>query len=140
MEPKLITGKKYTDQRGNLFYNNDFNTSLIKRIYYIENKSVEVIRGWQGHKVEQRWFNVVQGSFNIKLIQIDNWDSPSKKLCCKEFIISNRLLDVLHVPNGYVSCIQALQEKSKLLVMSDFMLGEINDDFRFDLSYFECIN
>ena len=137
MEPTLLRGKRYTDERGNLFYNNDFDSSLIKRIYFIENKSIKVIRGWQGHKIEQRWLSVVQGSFRINLIKIDNWESPSKNLRCKEFIISNKTLDVLHVPKGYISCIQSNEEESKLLVMSDFMMGEINDDFRFDLNYFE---
>ena len=138
MEPTLLSGNRYTDERGSLFYNNDFDTSLIKRIYFIENISTKVIRGWQGHKIEQRWFNVVQGSFRIKLIKIDNWELPSKHLGCKEFIISNKSLDVLHIPKGYTSCIQSKEEGSKLLAMSDYMLGEIEDDFRFDLNYFEC--
>ena len=82
--PKIIKGNSYTDQRGILNYNNLFNASGIKRIYIIENSSTKIFRGWQGHKIEQRWFCSVQGSFRIKLIEIDDWNSPSKSLVHKE--------------------------------------------------------
>ena len=140
MKPKLINGNQYKDQRGVLFYNNEFDATLVKRIYFIENKNTEIIRGWQGHKVEQRWINVVKGHFYIRLIKIDNWDFPSKNLNYKEFNISSKALDVLHIPKGYISCIQSKEYGSKLLVMSDYMLGEIDDDFRFALNYFSCMN
>ena len=137
IEPKIIQGNFLSDNRGTLFYNNDFNATEVKRFYIIENKDSELIRGWQGHKIEQRWFNVVQGSFSVKLIKIDNWELPSKDLCCKECIITSKSLDLLHVPKGFISCIQSKEEGSKLLVMSDYMFDEIEDDFRFDLNYFE---
>ncbi|PIX07465.1 MAG: sugar epimerase, partial [Flavobacteriales bacterium CG_4_8_14_3_um_filter_35_10] len=41
-----------------------------------------------------------------------------------------------HVPQGYVSSIQAMEESSKLLVMADHLLGEIKDEYRFDVDYF----
>ena len=140
MKPTLLSGNQYKDERGVLFYNNDFDATLVKRIYFIENKNTKVIRGWQGHKVEQRWIHVVKGSFYIKLIKIDNWDLPSKNLNYKEFNISSKALDILHIPKGYISCIQSNEEGSKLLAMSDYILGEIEDDFRFALNYFSCMN
>jgi hypothetical protein len=41
------------------------------------------------------------------------------------------------VPRGYVSSIQALEMGSKLLVMADHLLGEIKDEYRFDIDYFK---
>jgi dTDP-4-dehydrorhamnose 3,5-epimerase-like enzyme len=61
---------------------------------------------------------------------------PSKTLPRLEFLIESATLDVLHIPAGYVSSIQALEEKSKLVVMSDYHLGEINDEFRYTTDYF----
>ena len=52
-KPKIVKGKAFKDDRGQLKFNNLFNLSLIKRIYLIENKK-DIIRGWQGHKIEQR--------------------------------------------------------------------------------------
>ncbi|HEY1196828.1 sugar epimerase [Flavobacterium sp.] len=137
MVPRLIKGQCYSDNRGNVFYNNDFDASLIKRIYVIENKEVNFIRGWQGHRIEQRWFSVITGIFKIQLIQVDNWEKPSKELLVKSFIIDATKLNILYVPNGYLTSIQSLEVNSKLLVMADYLLGETNDEFRFEIDYFK---
>lgn len=137
MEPKLISGNCHSDQRGILLYNNDFNASLIKRIYIIENNDIQFVRGWQGHQVEQRWFSVISGSFKVQLIQIDNWENPTKELEVYTFVIDAKKLNVLHVPRGYVSSIQSLENRSKLLVMADHLLGEIKDEYRYDIDYFK---
>jgi dTDP-4-dehydrorhamnose 3,5-epimerase-like enzyme len=137
MSPKIIKGNCYSDERGFLFYNNDFDSIAIKRIYIIENQSIDFIRGWQGHKIEQRWFSCVSGKFKIELIQIDDWDSPSKSLTINSFLIDSEKLDVLYAPSGYVSSIQSVELNSKLLVMADYLLGEIKDEYRFDIDYFK---
>ena len=137
MKPKLISGNCHSDQRGLLFYNNDFNSSLVKRIYIIQNKSNDLIRGWQGHKIEQRWFSAISGQFKIQLIQIDNWENPSKSLEVKTFLIDAEELNILHVPQGYISSIQSLESDSKLLVMADYLLGENKDEYRYDVDYFK---
>ncbi len=137
MIPKIITGGSHSDSRGTLFFNNDFDASAIKRIYVIENSSKDFVRGWQGHRIEQRWFSVLQGSFRIKLIAIDNWENPSKDLKAFTYIVNAEKLDVLYVPQGYVSSIQAQEVGAKLLVMADYLLGAIQDEYRFDIDYFK---
>jgi hypothetical protein len=136
MIPSLISGNCYRDQRGHLFYNNDFDLTAIKRMYAIENSTIDLIRAWQGHKIEQRWFSAMQGSFNIKLIAVDNWDKPTPALPQIQYRLYSTALDILHIPAGYISSIQALEEKSKLVVMSDYHIGEINDEFRYPTDYF----
>jgi dTDP-4-dehydrorhamnose 3,5-epimerase-like enzyme len=108
----------------------------IKRIYVIENKNEDIVRAWQGHKIEQRWFSVIEGKFRIQLIEVDNWDKPSKNLPKIEFILKSENLDVLHVPPGFISCIQSLDKKSKLIAFTDYKLGEINDEFKYPTNYF----
>lgn len=137
MKPELIAGDAYSDQRGTLFYNNSFNAIKAKRVYVIENKDTTFVRAWQGHKIEQRWFSVIQGSFEIKLIEIDNWEEPSVNLNQFIFLLDSEKLNVLHVPPGYVSSIQAKSAGAKLLVMADYMLGEITDEYRYDSNYFK---
>jgi len=136
MKPNLISGNCHKDERGQLFYNNDFDTTSTKRIYVIENHSIDFVRAWQGHKVEQRWFSAIQGSFKIQLIAVDNWDTPSENLPRIEYHLNSEKLDILHIPAGYISSIQALEKKSKLVVMSDYHLGELNDEFRYPTDYF----
>ena len=43
---------------------------------------------------------------------------------------------VLHVPQGYVTSIQSLEENSKLMAMADYLMGEIQDEYRFAVDYF----
>jgi dTDP-4-dehydrorhamnose 3,5-epimerase-like enzyme len=137
INPTIFEGKVHTDLRGSLFYNNDFDASEVKRMYLIENTDTNVIRAWQGHKIEQRWFSAVHGSFEIKLIEVDNWGHPSKNSLPHLFILKANQLDVVHVPRGYISSIQALETDSKLLVMADYLLGEVKDEYRFDPDYFK---
>ncbi|WP_035650379.1 WxcM-like domain-containing protein [Flavobacterium sp. ASV13] len=136
-KPKLINGNSHSDQRGILLYNNDFDASLIKRIYIIENHNLEFKRGWQGHKIEQRWFSAVSGKFKIQLIKIDNWEKPSVDLEVFTYLIDSEKLNVVHVPKGYVSSIQCLELNSKLLVMADYLMGETKDEYRYDIEYFK---
>ncbi|UWX60791.1 WxcM-like domain-containing protein [Chryseobacterium oranimense] len=135
--PEIFEGGKYSDERGTLIFNNNFNASEIKRMYCIENKDTKFIRGWTGHKIEQRWFSVLQGSFVISLIKIDNWEYPLKSLNVLKFNIDSDNFNILYIPGGYASAIQAEKENSKLLVMADYFLNEIQDDFRFPIDYFE---
>lgn len=119
-------------------YSSTITLTLLKSSTCIpfKNRDTSFIRGWQGHKIEQRWFSVVQGSFKIILVAIDDWVSPSLNLDQHHFILNSKNIDFLHVPSGYVSSIQGLVPSSKLLLMSDYLLGEINDEYRFDLDYF----
>ena len=72
----------------------------------------------------------------MQLIKIDNWIEPVKELKRITFTLSENTLDVLHIPAGYITSIKSEEERAKLLVMSDYMLNEISDDFRYPLSYF----
>ena len=125
MQPKIIKGNHHTDHRGTLSFNNDFNSFGVKRVYTIENESLDFVRAWQGHQIEQRWFVAVVGSFRIKLVPIDNWENPSKDLPIFEFVLTTENFDVLHVPAGFASSIQALEEKSKLLLLADYQMHNL---------------
>lgn len=140
MKPKLIKGGKHSDNRGRIRFNNDFDGSEIKRIYTIENESTNFIRAWQGHAIERRWFSAIQGSFKIQLIQINHWENPNKNAEVFSYILKEENLDILCVPKGYVNSIQALEEKSKLLAMGDYLLGEVKDEYRYPVDYFTVEN
>tara|TARA_B110000902_G_scaffold209895_1_gene239846 strand:- start:47 stop:478 length:432 start_codon:yes stop_codon:yes gene_type:complete len=135
-EIEIFDGNSYGDERGTISFNNGFNASLVKRIYFIENSSKEIVRGWQGHKIEQRWFSSVKGKFKINIITIDDWDNPSKNLKVKSYMLNSNTLDILQVPRGNITSIQSLEEYSKLMVLSDHSMGESKDEYRFNINYF----
>ena len=131
--PEIITGGNYTDNRGTLTYFNDFNLIPVKRLYILEHPDTCVIRAWQGHQHENKWFHVVAGSFKFILVRPDNWNSPSPSLSCQEFVLCARDNQVFHVPGGYATGFKAVEQDSKMLVFSNFSVEEsLNDDFRFD--------
>lgn len=135
--PYLIKGGQHTDARGQLCYNNNFNLLDVKRIYTIENWGRNTVRGWHGHKIERRWFTSVNGSFIIELVEIDNWEKPSKNCNVFSFHLLDKELDVLYVPMGFASKIHSLKPSAKLLVMADYAMGEAEDEYRYALDYFD---
>jgi dTDP-4-dehydrorhamnose 3,5-epimerase-like enzyme len=137
MTLKLISGTTFTDLRGTIRFNNDFDVTLVKRMYFIENASLNFIRAWQGHKIESRWFTVVSGAFKIQVVTIDNWENPNSELQSTPFLLDCKTMDILYVPNGCFTSIQALEDNSRLLVMSDYRLNEIQDEFRYPSDYFK---
>lgn len=131
--PKLISGNSYLDNRGQLDFINDFDMSPIKRVYFTTHFDANIIRAWQGHIVESRWFICVKGSFTLKLIEIDDWNNPSNNLAVNKYILYANKPEVLFVPNGYANGFKALEDNSRLMIMSNYGFNEIeNDQIRFD--------
>ncbi|MCT4223080.1 cupin domain-containing protein [Elizabethkingia anophelis] len=133
----LIKGSKYIDERGVVNFNNSFDASAVKRIYTIENAHIDFIRGWQGHAIEKRWFSCIKGNFIIAVIQIDDFEKPSENLQPTIYELDADGLNILAVEAGCVTAIKASAEDSKLLIMADYALNEIKDEYRFPLDYFK---
>jgi dTDP-4-dehydrorhamnose 3,5-epimerase-like enzyme len=131
----LIKGDRHTDDRGTLSFFNDFDMAPVKRFYVIEHPDTTIVRAWQGHKIEQKWFYVITGSFKINVVKPDNWEKPSENIIVKEFILGSDTNQVLHIPGGYANGFKALEAHSKLIVFSDLSTADAGkDDFRFDKS------
>lgn len=135
----LLDGKKHQDERGIITFNNEFDASQVKRIYTIENSSTDYIRGWQGHKIEQRWFACMKGSFEISVVKVNDFEKPSKELTISKYLLTDDILTYLHVPAGFMTAIQSKEYNSKLLVLSDYSFGEITDEYRLPIDYFKKV-
>ncbi|MCX8523541.1 WxcM-like domain-containing protein [Chryseobacterium formosus] len=133
----IFEGNRHEDERGVITYNNEFDFSKIKRLYTIENHSTDFIRGWQGHKIEQRWYSCFKGSFEIAVIEVDDFTNPSKDLTILKYLLIDEVLTYLYIPAGCITAIQSKSEGSKLLVLADYSLGEIADEYRYSLKYFK---
>ncbi len=132
-KPKLIEGGVFSDDRGTLQFVNDFNMTAIKRMYFTTHPLIETVRAWQGHKVESRWFFCVKGAFKVKLIKIDDWETPSDNCEVFEYELCSNTPQVLYMPKGFANGFKATQEHSKLMILSNFELGETEGDhYRFD--------
>ena len=133
----IISGGIHSDARGSIEFVNDFDMSPIKRFYIIKHNDIETLRGWRAHRIEQRWFYVLNGGFQLKLVKIDDWNSPSTHLPAQEHLLLESQKQVFHIPSGYATCLKALEENSKLLVLADFGIEHAsNDNYLYPLDYF----
>ncbi|MET3112945.1 dTDP-4-dehydrorhamnose 3,5-epimerase-like enzyme [Pedobacter sp. CG_S7] len=131
-QPEFIIGGNHCDKRGQLSFVNDFSLQQVKRFYHIHHPDINVIRAWQGHQIEQKWFYVLEGSFDIVLVKPDDWTQPSKDLEVIHYRIT-ALSGVLHVPSGYANGFKAVLPNSKMIVFSDATVEQSNNDnYRFD--------
>ncbi len=134
-EVNIIEGGFFTDARGSLAFVNAFDFKDVKRFYTVIQNDCSVIRAWQGHKIEKKYFYVTHGSFLLAWVSIDNWDSPSLTLKASSVVLSAHKPQVLSVPAGYANGIKALIPGSVLTVYSNLDLQESEKDrWSFDQS------
>ncbi len=133
--PQIIQGGTHEDERGRLIFFNEFDMAGVRRFYVIEHTSVEIVRAWQGHKKEEKWFCVISGGFKVALVQPDDWEKPSVELKPEEYVLKAEDNRVLYIPGGWANGFKALSAGSKMMVFSSFTVDESsNDNFRFDKS------
>jgi dTDP-4-dehydrorhamnose 3,5-epimerase-like enzyme len=124
MDSELIQGNIHTDSRGTVSFINEFDMNKVIRMYSIT-PEISVVRAWQGHQIETKWFYVAKGSFIIKVISIEN---PS---LISEYTMSEINSQVLHIPGGHYNGFEATEKGSVLMVFSDTDLqASIADDIR----------
>lgn len=128
-KPIIIEGDSFVDDRGVLSFVNDFKFNDVKRFYIISNHSEKIIRAWQGHKIERKYFHVISGVFLICAVKIDNWDKTSAKLPVEKFILNDKKSQILMIPPGYANGVKALKHDSKLLVFSSLTLENSKNDY-----------
>jgi len=136
-ELNFIQGGIAKDDRGQIRFVNEFDMSLVKRFYIIKNANTELIRGWRAHRIEQRWFYVLSGSFNVDLVKIDNWENPDPELPIENVVLHANNMKILHVPAGYGTAFRALKADSELLVYADYPVSHASlDDYTWKCDYF----
>ncbi len=132
IKPKVINTESFQNETGTLIAFNEFSLLPIKRLYSIENTNPEVVRAWQGHKIENKWFYVIEGAFVIAWVGIDDFENPSTDLSSEFKIIEASENVVLHIPRGFANGLKAIKPNSRVLVFSDLSLIEAeNDNFKY---------
>lgn len=132
-----IQGGVSKDHRGQIRFINEFDMTAVKRFYIIQNADVHLVRGWRGHRIEQRWFYVIKGGFVVQLIKINDWETPDKDLSVQQEILKADEMQILHVPAGYATAFRATDPDSELIVFADHPISHaILDDYTWPLEYF----
>ena len=131
MKATLTAGETFTDHRGILKYVNEINPGYFCRFYTITHPDINVIRAWQGHKIEEKAFYAISGSFTIAVVQPENFDVLSDNEKPVFFNLSEINQQFLRVPEGCYTGIKALSLIATLLVLSSLNIDKSKaDDFR----------
>lgn len=133
-----IEGTTFSDIRGRMKFFNTFDMNEIVRFYEISPASTEIIRGWQGHLKEKKWFYCHTGAFVIQVVDIKSDQESPNNTRPEKFELRADLPLILEVPPGMATAFRAVTENSKLMVFSDFTVEEsVKDDYRYPLENWE---
>ena len=136
--PKLIEGGSSVDDRGEVGFVNDFDFPGIKRFYTVANHGEHFVRAWHAHKLEDKYALVVSGTALFGVVEIDDWEKPSKDLGVVRFTLSAAKPAVLYIPRGHAHGYMTLTADTKLMFFSTSTLQDsANDDFRYAARYWD---
>ncbi len=127
-KPVCISGGIYKDSRGILQYVNEEPPGNYRRFYIISHPDTNIVRAWQGHKIEQKSFFVIKGNFVIAVVQPLDFDKPSVSERPEIFAMSQKDNLFLKVPGGCYTGIKATSPDSALLVLSSLTLEQSKKD------------
>ena len=135
-QPSILKGGIFTDHRGSMRFVNDFRFGDVKRFYFIKHPDPTVVRAWQGHQFEKKYFYPIAGSFLVAWVKIDDFENPSRDLLPEYHILSTENSEIISVPKGYANGLKALEPNSELLIFSDMDLEEsVNEKIRFSADW-----
>jgi len=119
MKPQIIKGGSHTDNRGTIRFVNDFDLKDIRRFYTIQHPDTQIIRAWQGHKIETKYFMPLSGTFVVAWVEIDDFEDPSDQLKAEYTILNAKKPKILHIPPGHANGLRAMESNSQIAVFSD---------------------
>lgn len=136
--PQLIPGGSSADDRGRVYFANDFDPSGVRRMYFVENFSPGTVRAWHAHRNERKWVTAVAGAALACCVEIDDWESPSKDAEVHRFTLDAANPAVLSIPAGYANGAMSLLPGTKILYFSDATLEDsLDDDIRYEPRYWD---
>ena len=137
-EPRLIPGGASADDRGRVYFANEFDLEACRRLYMVENFSRGTVRAWHAHREERKWVIAVSGTALACCVRIDDWDAPSPDAEVHRFVLDAANPAVLEIPAGFANGAMSLVEETKLLYLSDASLDEsLGDDIRYPARHWD---
>ena len=142
MNYKYIEGDSFIDERGKLSFVNNFKLKNVNRFYQVENHKKNYVRAWHGHKYEEKYVFVNNGTFKIGIVEIEESDFSlipedlSKKYSPKIFIMSSEKPAILHIPRLTFNGFMNLTDNGIITFFSTKDLkNSVDDDFilKFDV-------
>lgn len=139
IEPKKISGGRFTDDRGflkTLTFPEGFTP---KRLYSVTNWQSLFIRAWHGHKRESKLIYMSQGSGIVAAVFMTDTLKPDKEQPIFRFTIDSESHTQVFIPAGYANGLMSLTPDAEFTVISSSSLEDSKeDDFRFPFNYWQA--
>ena len=122
--PQIINGGSHTDERGTISFVNNFDFEGVNRFYTIHHPNTEIIRAWQGHTQDSKYYYPVKGCWLIAWVKMEldkaeeDWEVDYIKLSASD----NK---IVFLPPGYANGFKALENDSIIIGFS--ASGEIEE-------------
>jgi dTDP-4-dehydrorhamnose 3,5-epimerase len=137
---RVLEVGQHIDARGILHFLNDINEFVVRRVYLVQNSEAGKSRGWHGHKYECKLFFPIEGKFRLALVQIDDFQSPNRKLIPKIYELSSTEPFAVSITGGFANNLTSITENARIMVFSNFTVHESeNDDFRYPPEYWNTL-
>jgi dTDP-4-dehydrorhamnose 3,5-epimerase-like enzyme len=137
-EPHIIEGRASSDDRGRVYFANDFSPAECRRMYIVENFATGTVRAWHAHLHERKWVMALSGAALACAVAIDDWDAPSREATVHRFTLDAQYPRLLVIPAGYANGAMALLPNTKLLYFSDASLEQsLQDDIRYPARHWD---
>jgi dTDP-4-dehydrorhamnose 3,5-epimerase-like enzyme len=111
--PTVIQGDSHTDSRGTIAFVNDFSFEGVTRFYTLHHPETSIIRAWQGHIKEAKYYFPVKGIWVIAWVKID-FTIDEKDWKAEYVIFKAEENKMLYIPPGYANGFKALEKDSYL--------------------------
>ncbi len=129
----LLRGGSATDDRGSLFFINDFDTAKARRFYIVTNHASGFIRAWHAHRKEGKFVTVLRGAALIGAVRVADMANPDPRATVERYVLSERSPSMLYIPPGFANGAMTLTPDAMIQYFSTSTLEESKgDDIRFD--------
>ena len=129
---EVISGEIFADHRGQLASLNNFRFDEVNRVYFLTHPDSSVVRGWNGHKTEKKFFCCVKGAFALAVVKVDDFDQPTAELPAEVYTLQSSESKIIAVAPGHANAMKALEAGSVMAVFSSRTLEEAaGDNYKF---------
>ena len=130
LEPHLIAGVRFVDDRGILKAVKIPENFTVQRFYTVKNWTSGFVRAWHGHENESKLIYVSAGAGLIGVAKM--LDRSIAKSSPQKYVLDAESDKALLIPSGYANGLMSLTVDCEFTILSNATLEQSqNDDFRF---------
>jgi dTDP-4-dehydrorhamnose 3,5-epimerase-like enzyme len=114
IKPTIITGGSHNDNRGTISFVNDFDFKGVDRFYSIHHPDTKIIRAWQGHTQDSKYYYPIKGSWVVAWVKME-FHKPQEEWKVEYIRLNANESKIVFLPPGYANGFKALEKDSIII-------------------------